>query len=95
MRQYDRETTNPIIIEEELRFARGTRRNFKTPPNPNFISGDWLVSPQGVEGYIAGRSLDNPGNWLFVIKTGPSYWDSTVVEMREEAFVGFRKKECK
>lgn len=91
MRKYDRETTNPIIIEEEFRFAKGTRHSVKYPV-PGFMTGDWLVSPSGETGYIAGRSLENPELWLFVIKTGPSGWDQQVVEMREDAFVGFKPR---
>lgn len=88
----DTDATKPFIVEEELRFARGTRHTLKYPV-PGLLSGDWLVSPSGVEGYLAGRSLDDPSLWVFVMKTGPSGWDQQIVEMREEAFVGFRLKE--
>jgi hypothetical protein len=92
MRQYDREETNPIIIEENLRLAKGTRRTV-AQPLPALVSGDWMVSPDGVEGYIAGRSLDDPDMWIFVIKTGESAWARATVEMRTDAFVGFKLKE--
>jgi hypothetical protein len=62
-------------------------------PVPGFMSGDWVVSPSGVEGYIAGRSLENSELWVFVMKTGPSGWDQKIVEMREDAFVGFKIKQ--
>jgi hypothetical protein len=88
----DEEYTDPMVVVEELRLARGTRRSL-TRVTPPFVSGDWLVSPTGVEGYLAGRSYENPGTWLFVIKTGPGSWDGTVVEMLPEHFEGFRLKE--
>jgi hypothetical protein len=92
MRQYDRETTNPIIIEEELRFAKGTANVRPIHLIPNFVTGDWLIAPNGNEGYIAGRSDEIPGAWIFVLKTGPSPWDRTVMEMLESSFVGFTLK---
>lgn len=93
VRRYDRDTTNPINLEEQFKFARGTRSAVKLPMSPALVTGDWLISPDGVEGYIAGRSLDTPGNWIFVIKTGRSGWDSVVVEMTADSFIGFKHKE--
>lgn len=92
MRDYDREETSPIILEESLRLARGTK-NQPVGLLPALVSGDWMVSPDGVEGYIAGRSHENPDMWIFVIKTGESIWAQTAVEMRTDAFVGFKLKE--
>jgi hypothetical protein len=53
------------------------------------MTGDWLVGPNGQEGYITGRSEEIPGAWIFVLKTGPSPWDRTAMEMMESSFVGF------
>lgn len=92
MNDDDEEATNPVILLDQVRLAKGSKTlSYRALP-PALVTGDWLVSPTGEEGYIAGRSLDNPGNWLFIIKTGPSGWDSKVVEMTGDAFIGFRKK---
>ena len=93
MRKFDRDTTNPIIIEDELRFPKGTRNVIKTPMAPAFVAGDFLVSPSGVKGYVGGRSLETPGAWIFIVKEDGSSWGSTVVEMMPDSFVGFKKVE--
>lgn len=91
MHEYDREGTNPIIIEDELRFPRGTQNAIKRPLGPALVGGDWLVSPSGVRGYVAGRSLDDPELWIFVIQSGLGSTPSTVVEMTSDSFIGFKK----
>jgi hypothetical protein len=90
----DEDYTDPFIpqLDDDRQLAKGSR-TFPRTMAPAFISGDWLVSPSGVEGYIAGRSSETEGAWLFVIKTGESMWDSTIVEMMPEHFAGFRMKE--
>lgn len=95
MREYDRENTNPIIVEEELRFPKGTRNGFRRPMGIALVGGDWLISPSGVKGYIAGRSLDNPEAWIFVIQSEASGWPTTTVEMTSDSFVGFKHLERK
>lgn len=94
MRAYDDDDTQPIVLLERATLARGSQSIPKSML-PAFVAGDWVVSPSGEEGYIAGRSLETPGAWMFVVKTGPSSWDSTVVEMMPEAFAGFTLKERK
>lgn len=94
--QSDDEYTNPMVLLDSLRAAKGTRdvsRNIALAPL--FMTGDWVASPTGVEGYVAGRSLETPGAWVFVMKTGPSAWDGAVIEIMPEHFTGFRLKEKK
>ena len=91
MRDYDREDTNPIVLVEELQMARGTRDAFVKKLGPALVTGDWLISPSGVKGYIAGRSPDNEGTWIFVIKSSKdAAWPTGVVEMMGDSFIGFR-----
>lgn len=88
----DREDdTKPFAIAPgSAIFAKGTMAHVRQLI-PAFMAGDWLRSPSGTVGYVAGRSCDNPRMWMFVVKTGKGSWDSTVVEMFPEAFIGFKK----
>jgi hypothetical protein len=87
------DTTNPVILVDSL--SRTRRMTLPYRALPAFLAGDFVISPSGVEGYIAGRSLETPGAWMFVIKNGPGRWDQTMVEMMPRHFLGFRLKERK
>lgn len=93
------EPTQPIIPVElhELDPSRcpTTRRSrtaFMGHPQ-QLTCGLELTAPNGVQGYISGRSFDGSGRILFVIVEGTGrHRQNTLVEVWPEAFAGWTTK---